>query len=76
MRIQNPNTDLKIGWCLDPHDLAASKLVAGREKDWVFVAEMLASKVVQGPEVLERIAALPIAAAQQKKLAAWVIARS
>ena len=33
VRLQNPNPDLKIGWCLDAHDLAASKRVAGREKD-------------------------------------------
>jgi hypothetical protein len=41
VRIQNPNTDLKVGLCLEPHDLAASKLAAGREKDWPFVAEMI-----------------------------------
>lgn len=76
VRIQNPNTDLKIGWCLDPHDLAASKMAAGREKDWPFVAEMLASNVVQVPELLERIASLPISHSLQVKLTAWVSARS
>ena len=32
IQIQNRNTDLKVGLCLEPHDLAASKLAAGREK--------------------------------------------
>jgi hypothetical protein len=31
VKIQNQNTDLKIGLCLEPHDLAASKPAAGRE---------------------------------------------
>ena len=34
VKIQNANTDLKIGLCLDPHDLAASKLAANC-KNWV-----------------------------------------
>lgn len=30
--INNENTGGAIGWCLDVHDLALSKLVAGRDK--------------------------------------------
>jgi hypothetical protein len=41
VKIQNGNTDLKIGYCLEPHDLAASKLAAGRDKDWPFVETMV-----------------------------------
>jgi hypothetical protein len=76
VRIQNPNTDLKIGLCLEPHDLAASKLAAGREKDWLFVAEMLASKIVARPLLLQRIGDLPLPVDQQARLTAWVAARS
>ena len=43
VKIQNQNTDLKVGFCLDPHDLAASKLAAGRAKDWPFVETMHAA---------------------------------
>jgi hypothetical protein len=76
VRIQNANTDLKVGLCLEPHDLAASKLAAGREKDWVFVAEMIASKIVQ-PELLsERLASLPVPQSQRDRLCAWVKARA
>lgn len=75
VRIQNPNTDLKIGLCLEPHDLAASKLAAGRDKDWVFVAEMLASRVVERPTLLQRIAQLPLPSDRINRLAAWAAAR-
>ena len=38
--IQNENTRHYTGWCLEPHDLAVSKLVAGRPKDMEFLAAM------------------------------------
>lgn len=31
--VENVNTGGATGWCLDVHDLAISKLVAGRERD-------------------------------------------
>lgn len=34
IRWQNQNTDLNVGLCLDPSDLCAAKLAAGRDKDW------------------------------------------
>ena len=33
VRVQNDNTDQHVGLCLEAHDLAASKLAAGRPKD-------------------------------------------
>lgn len=39
--ICNENTGGATGWCLEPHDLAYSKLAARREKDLAFVAAML-----------------------------------
>ena len=35
--IQNENTRGIIGWCLEIHDLLASKYVAGRERDLEFI---------------------------------------
>jgi hypothetical protein len=75
VRIQNPNTDLKIGWCLELHDLAAAKLVAGREKDWVFVREMLRSAIVLPEELSQRIAVLPIPPEKKDRLLRWVSAQ-
>lgn len=75
VKIQNENTDLKIGYCLEPHDLAASKLAAGREKDWPFVETMLRYKIVDHATLLERIAALPISSECKERLNRWVSAQ-
>jgi hypothetical protein len=72
VRIQNTNTDLKVGLCLDPHDLAASKLAAGREKDWIFVATMLAHKIVDAQTLLVRLSQLPVSIEGQARLCEWV----
>jgi len=74
IRIQNSNTDLKVGFCLEPHDLAASKLAAGREKDWVFVAEMLKHRIVEGLTLLQRTEQLPLSIERRERIAAWVSA--
>lgn len=76
LRIQNQNTDLKVGLCLEPHDLAASKLAAGREKDWRFVEELIRHRIVAGGTLEERIATLPISSSQIERLKAWVAART
>lgn len=72
VKIQNQNTDLKIGYCLDPHDLAASKLVAGREKDGQFVRTMLAHQLVDLETLRERIAQLPVLPSIKTRLLALV----
>jgi hypothetical protein len=46
VRLESENTGGTIGLCLSPEDLAASKLLAGREKDVEFVREMLRAGVV------------------------------
>ena len=38
VRVEGPGTAGAVGLCLDPHDLAISKLIAGREKDLVYLA--------------------------------------
>jgi len=55
VKVQSQSTDLKIGWCLEPHDLAASKLAAAREKDREFVAALLRHKLVEQAEIEKRI---------------------
>lgn len=69
VKIQNENTDLKVGWCLEPHDLAAAKLAAGRDKDGPFVATMLSHGIVSGEELLRRIALLPVPPLRRQQLA-------
>ena len=72
VKIQNENTDRKIGYCLEPHDLAASKLVAGREKDGTFVAALLAHHIADRAILSERIALLPISETRREQLRQWL----
>ena len=59
VEIRNDNTRQVTGRCLDPHDLAVSKLVAGREKDIEFLAEMVRSSILDEKIIIQRIALLP-----------------
>ena len=75
VKIQNANTDQKIGYCLEPHDLAASKLAAGRDKDWPFVEFLLVHKIVDEATLQQRIGMLPVASEIRDRLMQWVSAR-
>lgn len=50
-----------VAWCLEVHDLVLSKCVAGRERDWEYVAEALKAGVVEGGVLLNRVPDLPVA---------------
>ncbi len=60
LSICNENTRNVAGLCLEPHDLAVSKLVAGREKDWEFIMEMWRHEMLDYEIVLTRVSSLPI----------------
>ena len=60
IKVQNENTGGGIGWCLEPHDSAASKLAAGREKDVGFVRVMLEEQMISRRVLEQRIGALPL----------------
>lgn len=78
VKIQNPNTDMKIGYCLEPHDLAASKLAAGRDKDFRFVEILLSQCMVKQETLLARLALLDggrVPAEVKARLVQWVSAR-
>jgi hypothetical protein len=53
--IRNENTKGSTGWCLEPHDLAASKLAAGREKDISFVSAMMKHRLINAGILRERL---------------------
>ena len=60
------------GHCLEAHDLAASKLVAGREKDRIFVATLLLEGLIDGETLIERVAALPVESDRRDSISRWV----
>jgi hypothetical protein len=55
--VHNVNTREASGFCLEVHDLAASKVIAGREKDLAFVAGLLRHHLVNLDTIRERLAA-------------------
>lgn len=58
--LHNENTGGATGWCLDVHDLASAKLVAGRERDREFLRVLLQERLAD-PAVLEqRLRRLPL----------------
>lgn len=53
--LRSPGTRGAIGRCLEVHDIAASKLAAGREKDLDYVAALFLRDLVDGDVVKTRV---------------------
>ena len=53
--IHNENTGGGTGLCLEIHDLAVSKLVAGREKDLSFVGALIRHRLADPQVILDRL---------------------
>ena len=66
--VSNPNTAGVEGLCLEVHDLAISKYVAGREKDLEFTCELARHSMTQRAVLLERLARTPLSAAQRRSI--------
>jgi len=62
----------KTGWCVEAHDLAASKLAAYREKDRDFVRILLQEGLIQGAVLIERTASLQIDGQHRARLMHWI----
>jgi hypothetical protein len=60
VRFETPGTKGAVGLCLEPHDLAVSKLVAGREKDLHFVAALIRHKLTDSKIIEQRINLTPL----------------
>jgi len=58
--VHTPATGGATGFCLEPHDLAASKIAAGREKDLSFVTAMLRHQLIDAATLRERIEQLEV----------------
>jgi hypothetical protein len=57
--VRNDNTRNKTGWCVEAHDLAASKLVAFREKDKEFVRVLIVEGLIKPATLRRRLSKLP-----------------
>ena len=65
------NTRGNVGWCLEAHDLAASKLAAFREKDRDFVRALLAEKLITPRKLISRLRSLA-PNVDRERLVRWV----
>jgi len=55
IKVQDYMDENRIGWCVEAHDLAASKLIAYREKDIGFVRVLLVEKLINASALMDRI---------------------
>lgn len=65
-RLQNENTNGRVGYCLDPIDLIVSKLVANREKDREFNKAIIDAELVKPGDILTRIDKLSMKSPQER----------
>ncbi|MCC6993250.1 MAG: hypothetical protein IT370_01345 [Deltaproteobacteria bacterium] len=66
--IRNANTRGAAGLCLEIHDLALSKYVAGRDKDRVFLRAAVQHGLLDRATLLARVPAVALGPAQQARL--------
>lgn len=71
-RVQNSNTQDRIGYCLDLRDLFLAKAVAGREKDREFCMALLLHGYVLPTALLALVADMPLDDRAQKSLRATI----
>lgn len=71
-KVQNANTDLFIGYCIDPLDLFLAKAYASRPKDRDFCIAMLKHGFAQLDKALEFADAMPLDAEEMRRLRATV----
>jgi hypothetical protein len=67
--IRNENTRGATGWRLEVHDLAASKIVAGHEKDMDFVTSMIIHRLADRDVLKSRINEIQFSDGVSKEMA-------
>ncbi|HET6954893.1 MAG TPA: hypothetical protein VFI47_31315 [Acidimicrobiales bacterium] len=73
--LDTPGSKPGRGLCPERHDLVASKLAAGREKDLEFAAALLREHIVDPGTLRERVTALPLAESSRRRVMTWISAR-
>jgi len=71
-KVQNSNTRGFVGLCVEAHDLAASKLVAFRDKDRAFVRQLLAERLINERRLVRALNLLPLSREERDRLIGWV----
>lgn len=71
-RVQNNNTNHRVGYCLDVLDLFLAKAIAGREKDREFCMALFEHGYVTPANVLRLVPDMPLDDKEQKALRATI----
>lgn len=71
-RVQNRNTNDRVGYCLAVADLFMSKAAAGRDKDREFCMALLQHAYVKLDHVLALVPHMPLVEAEQRRLRATI----
>jgi hypothetical protein len=71
-RVQNSNTNDRVGYCLDVIDLFLAKAAAGREKDRAFCIALLAYGYVSPAQALDLVTLMPLEEQGQRALRATI----
>jgi len=71
-RVQNENTNGRVGYCLDVVDLFLSKAAAAREKDRVFCIALLKHGYVRAQDALALVIQMPLSDQDKVRLRARI----
>lgn len=71
-RVQNGNTNHRVGYCLDVKDLFMAKAAAGREKDREFCIALFTHGYVVLEDVLKLVPFMPLDETAQRRLRATI----
>jgi len=66
--VRNENTNGIAGLCLEVHDLAISKLVAGRTKDLEFIQELIRHDMICKNVVLTRLGETELQVSERRRI--------
>jgi hypothetical protein len=72
INVKNENTRKNAGLCLEAHDLATSKLAAGRDKDKAFVRTMLRLDMCRARTLLSRLKNTKLDAEKRQLMETWI----
>ena len=70
--IRNENTNGIAGLCIEVHDLAISKFVAGRFKDLEFIQELIRHAMVREEIMLTRLAGAELQDAERSRISSKI----
>lgn len=65
-----------VGWCIEGHDLAASKLAASREQDFQFVRTLIVEKLINTNVLIQRIQQLSIDIEIRDRMVQWIVSNT